>query len=333
MMSGATACQSLETIDISENPIGEKGAKAVITATSIRGASLKVEMKGCALKSEDETCWFDRRFPFGSYTLFLDKPYDRAVFLEILHLAAYDDDCNITDLKYYPFINANAQDICLELQRRPRVVREYSTQISEETKSHDFTEKGIFKSIEKKGKFEATDLTNVRKLFRLFDTDNSNALDRSELWRLLLKLELNENDIICTLDRLFAEYDTDGSGQIEEEEFIAFISTLQLQARQAHMAASEERYFAQIESREASRGGGRRSSLIRDTDKAVRSSKLEPYKPPELGSLKFTFSTAKISSTGVKQQSSDVRSLLNATSALADSITMYECIIVIMATM
>lgn len=56
------------------------------------------------------------------------------------------------------------------------------------------------------------------RVWREFDTDESNAIDRGELADMLQHLGLDVDE--ATLNDLFVEVDTDGSGAIEWKEFL-----------------------------------------------------------------------------------------------------------------
>ena len=62
----------------------------------------------------------------------------------------------------------------------------------------------------------------LRDAFAVFDTDNSGAIDRKELKRLMKKLgqKLSEQE----LDAMMDEVDTNGDGEISFEEFKALMT-------------------------------------------------------------------------------------------------------------
>jgi len=48
----------------------------------------------------DETAWFNSDTPDGAYTLDLSNVYDRAVLVDVLHMAATNDAVRLRKVKY-----------------------------------------------------------------------------------------------------------------------------------------------------------------------------------------------------------------------------------------
>lgn len=91
IFSGIKSCDSLRDVDLSENPIGEEGAKALLPLNLLYGFRVNVAINNCSIRLKDTTCWFDNNVVFKKeYKLDLSKYYDRAVGHEILRIVAKD---------------------------------------------------------------------------------------------------------------------------------------------------------------------------------------------------------------------------------------------------
>jgi hypothetical protein len=78
---------------------------------------------------------------------------------------------------------------------------------------------------------------NLRKLFRLMDTDNDAKLGHVELQRGLLAMGFREAGNPAVIGRLLQELDVDHSGWVTEDEFLQFFQKLQLQSLQSRLQA------------------------------------------------------------------------------------------------
>jgi hypothetical protein len=109
--------KSLCEINIDGNPIGEQGARILMKTVAFEGHRLTISAKNCdiSIKSGQtkfhlEGDCFSRKAlsfllallidPFGEYVLDLSKPYDRAILLELLDIAANDPNVLINTLEY-----------------------------------------------------------------------------------------------------------------------------------------------------------------------------------------------------------------------------------------
>jgi hypothetical protein len=116
--TGIRTNQTLQLIDLSNNPIGEKGLHAAMMLVTEMGDKITVDLRGCSIRTKDSTCWYSTVRPddledyplhhktpeqltgaaaagaggggvgAGAVVLNLSAPYDRAVAIDLLRVAA-----------------------------------------------------------------------------------------------------------------------------------------------------------------------------------------------------------------------------------------------------
>jgi hypothetical protein len=100
ILSAVKDCESLTEVDLSDNPIGEEGARSLLALNLTHGNRVKVDIRNCTLKLKDPTCWFQMHNPRGTYELDLARPYERAICIELLRIVARDKDLEFSNLKF-----------------------------------------------------------------------------------------------------------------------------------------------------------------------------------------------------------------------------------------
>lgn len=55
--------------------------------------------RSCNFRAQDDSAWFTPESPSGPYTLDLGRAYDRAVMVDLLHMAATVDAIRINTVK------------------------------------------------------------------------------------------------------------------------------------------------------------------------------------------------------------------------------------------
>lgn len=219
ILSGVRSCLTLKEVDLTENPIGQEGARALLAMNIHEGHRLSMDFSGCSLRLKDPTCWFDPSKPVNSFSLDLCKPYERSVCIELLRLAAEHDNLKIESFKYCS-------------QEEPTLEKELMLSVYSSKDNPDFKNdvRNSLKSQDQDKIYEiASDIESARnlfrqaadKIFRQYDTDESESLDREELSHLLTQLGLESSKPV--INKLIDTYDTDGSGRVEEDEFIFFL--------------------------------------------------------------------------------------------------------------
>ena len=92
--TGIRCCPQLESVDISNNPIGEYGARALMILNTQYGDRVNVTIKECNLKVKDTTCRFDILNPqvttdCQSYPMHHDSVYMFDYCFHLLDLLIY----------------------------------------------------------------------------------------------------------------------------------------------------------------------------------------------------------------------------------------------------
>ncbi len=262
IFAGVKSCKTLKELDISENPIGEEGARGLLALNITHGDRIKIYIKNCSVRLSDASCWFESFNPKGEYLLSMDNLYERAICFELLDRVSRDKDLEFQRFIYHPTANDGpANDLQLRIfveaatpeSKSPERYDEInlddlnfstanSSQNGEKLKSERGTD-GIIQTLR-------NDMNYVRDLFRdasnrifeQYDTDHSGWLDREELAYILEQLGLqgSSRDLV---DKLFSIYDTDHSGKVEEEEFITFLIDVKKSLEKDNFFHTTNRYF------------------------------------------------------------------------------------------
>ncbi|RYG68846.1 hypothetical protein EON64_04230 [archaeon] len=292
IFAGIKSCESLEEVDLSSNPIGEEGARGLLTLNITYGYRVRVEIKNCSVRIRDSSCWFNPLSPKGEYTLDMSKPYERAIALELMRTVVRDPDLLISKFRYF----ANAADIASNVGTdiNPQVGVRPKLRHQEGDSMQHLTE----------------DIDGVRDLFRetadrifqQYDTDESGSLDRDELTFILEQLGLE--GAWQWVDKLLSIYDTDNSGRVEEDEFISFLLDVKSSYENDLNFSNQMKY-------------------IYDDN----SNNKDPYIPPDQGFVTMKLETNKHNTSSKFVQilsSKQVESLLDASKAVPDSTTLLE---------
>ena len=222
----------LKTLNLRHNPIGERGARAVMDLQVKLGSSAaKIDIGDCAVKLAAPTCWFDPRSPGGYYDLNLSSPYNRAVAIELLRLSADHDAFNINSCTLKDEGGTEVK-IHLEVSSCPSSEAKPSLFEGEVVKSGHRPDALSDAKLDRIRAI-ASDVDKAAKVFKQFDVDDSGALDKHELRQMLRQLGIGES--MTMVRKLLDIYDADGSGTVEEEEFISFLNGIhdgEIKARQ-----------------------------------------------------------------------------------------------------
>ena len=283
---------SLHEVNISENPIGVGGATALLSVNLSEGHRLSIDIRGCSLKVRDPTCWFDATKVSNEFVLKLDSPYERAVCVELLRLAAGSDEYKIEKFTYFESdADANGRDV--EFSFAP-ITR----------KDKGSVDDGSFEPKENVLYDMAADIHNpnshfrmtFRQMFQQYDTNSSGGLDWREL--LVVLEDLGMESSLEVVQKLLLVYDTDCSGIIEEEEFIHFLLDVQKQKDsidEAHGIFGRFMYDSSSKNK-------------------------QPYLPPSKGKVRITYHGHKTKPDFVKTASNtEIQALLEASKSTADS--------------
>lgn len=161
----------LRKVDISNNPIGDAGARALMQLPLIVGNRLEIISNNCNLRIVDESCWFRQDEMLGSYTLQLDRCYDRAIAFYVLQTVARHNTIVMSDIQYEGPSGKRRNSI-----RRSKIIIEQAM-ISDKEPYLTAAQRVVLENLERL-KRSAEDIKRATELFRTYDLDNSGEIDR-----------------------------------------------------------------------------------------------------------------------------------------------------------
>lgn len=218
---------TLRSVKLDGNPIGEGGGRVLMQIPLMIGSRVKVTAGGCNFLMRDIDSKFDMTAPDGFYELDMQRPYERAIALKLLKLVASRPSYVFTRFAYLPAgltpvlpatsvaskkttSLTKATEYRIPLNARNVKLVKVSTQVNLD--SFDDQQKDTLANLRRIEKC-AGDLDQARKLFEQYDADGSGALDRDELYKLLidvgLRLDMNSFEHAVEL------VDVDGSGELD----------------------------------------------------------------------------------------------------------------------
>eukprot|EP00981_Chlorochromonas_danica_P015799 scaffold14461_cov250-Ochromonas_danica.AAC.9 len=315
---GIKSCESLHTVDLSGNPIGEEGARAVLALNISYGHRVKVDIKNSSVRLKDATAWFQPNQPIGDYLLDLSKPYDRAVCIELTRIVARDPELVITKFRW--FDNESEAQTASDAEVGSAVTGgiEIRAEIASKATALDPTNE-LDSNMLHISTDTARDLfrETANRLFEQFDRDGSGSLDREELISILDQLGLD--DSWAWVDKLLSIYDTDHSGRVEEDEFVGFLLDVKAMMENEISGSSSIKYIYDANQKPS-------TSTTSSTTAPL------PYLPPNTGFMVMAVENRQqgsgISGPGNKfiqiLSSKQVESLLNASKEVPDGSTLIE---------
>lgn len=261
-----TICQSiilndsLEEVYMDGNPIGEQGAKSLmLVALSIRQPLTAFSAKNCNASIKDPRCsfitpitagasgkpqYFDCEYPMGSYELYLDYPFHRAIALALLDIASRHVGFVIKNATYEP---AGA---CWEKSGGQAATKigavehlEFITMFSTERSKHlSPSESDVLQYFEMCLKllqdreavmhhfYDMADTREGSDVAYASDSESSDEgvenreyeLGRLEFFSLMHKIGFNRMTM-SEVDDILLLYDLDGSNSIGLEEFLEYV--------------------------------------------------------------------------------------------------------------
>lgn len=216
---GARESKSLKYLNIDGNPIGEAGARILMTLPVSRGNTLKFSARDCDVAIKYPNCLYNSTAPAGDYRLDLSNPYQQAVCLDLLDAVAKNSSYHFGDCRYFEKIDD---------------VKNYNQLVF----SH-FSEPISVKHITLRSKREVTDLAinmqvsedieACRQRFFDFDTENKGELSTNQFFSLIDDLGFVFTHKMKAM--AMSIYDSDHSGSIEYEEYMDFISKMKSDAQ------------------------------------------------------------------------------------------------------
>lgn len=204
---GARETSSLKYLDLDGNPIGEAGARALMTIPLICGGRLDFSAKGCDLTLKSNQIILNRRDPVGRYELNMKSDYGRAVLFDIFDIVANHPSLIVSSYS----ISQDEGKKWENLAFKKAVIKK------ESLTSRELKELARQKSIMEISQNE----DQIIELFEKFDEDGSGELDAGEFAALL-----SEFGILCTEkegEAIMKSIDTDGGGLLELNEIMAYV--------------------------------------------------------------------------------------------------------------
>eukprot|EP01038_Epipyxis_sp_PR26KG_P009185 gene9185-12389_t len=99
LLVGIRENKSIQTFIIDGNPMGEEGARMLVRLAKSDGSRLKISAKVCDFTVKSNSVK-NLNAPGGEHRLNLSLPYERAVFLELLSIAAANPALEFTHFQY-----------------------------------------------------------------------------------------------------------------------------------------------------------------------------------------------------------------------------------------
>jgi Ca2+-binding EF-hand superfamily protein len=216
---GARENKSLTYLNIDGNPIGEAGARILMTLPVTRGNSLKFSARDCDVKIKHTKCAYNSNAPAGVYRLDLSDPYEQAVFLDLLDNIAKNSSYHFSNECKYFEKGDDAKSY------EPLVFSHFAEPLSMETITDRSKKELLNLNV---NMVISNDVEACRKTFLDFDTENKGELQSDQFFALIDSLGfLMSNNMKAMLMNV---YDNDHSGAIEYEEYMDFISKMNMDA-------------------------------------------------------------------------------------------------------
>lgn len=239
LCAGVIENQGIEEIVFDGNPIGSKGADAIMMIPLILAGRVKVSAEQCNLKVKDQSCWFDFDKLPAKYMLKMEDHFERAVALLLLHLVAAHHTIVLQKLEYDPVNNfevvvkaaENSEAEWIGATGKKKAAKKVivSTVETVSLEAIKISRESIFDSrqaavAEKMRQMISAsgDTTGAIRLFEDADLDHSGGIDKEELNVLMLSLGIQLTDY--RLRETMSKYDTDGTGFVEIGEFLQFLA-------------------------------------------------------------------------------------------------------------
>jgi len=212
--AGIMENSALEEVVLDSNPIGEKGATALMMIPLIHFGRVKLSAKQCNLTIKDANCWFNFNKLPGKYLLKMGQPYDRAVALVLLRLVAFHHSCVFQKVEYDStglFLDAsslNGHVNGASSHGKPAVsagggagagagrhTKEIPLAARYHNREHlfDDSQRRILTKMTRMIDGSA-DAIHAMKLFKEVDVDGSNGIDQHELELLMTSLGIHLSD-------------------------------------------------------------------------------------------------------------------------------------------
>ena len=219
IVSGIRSCRTLNFMDISNNPIGERGAQAVMMLITDIGERVRMDIRGCSIRTKDDSCWYDPERIDDTYKLNMAQPYQRTVAIELLRAAASSKDkYNIVDPKYYS--DDSPAPLVLDLQVAKDVAcDEYENSLKPPRQMTDIVQQSL------NSKNRATLLQEIDAGYDKITKplERNSKINSEQMSKLLNYIGWGYFENLPS--HIFASYDADSTRLISLDEFKEFVTT------------------------------------------------------------------------------------------------------------
>lgn len=304
ILSGVVSCESLAEVDLSKNPIGEYGARLLLSIEMKYGDRVKVDIRNCHLRVRDPTCWFDPVKPQKEYVLKLHEPYARCICIQLIRLmASTNAEHSVESFQYMGPDESVYRDLELVLYS----AAEAKLAAAEKDGGHLSPREAEAQIEEARNMYRET----ASRIFHQYDADNSGGIDRDELATVLVQIGMDGSSAV--VNQLMNIYDTDGSGLVEEEEFAAFLLDVKTGTAEAADEKPGDRY------------------LYMKDDYIKAGARPTPYFPPDCGTVHLKLHIDK-SKEVVHQHISrrSVETMLDASKSSEDRSAIFDYALTVM---
>ena len=98
--AGVIENKTIRNVFLDGNPIGSQGSKILMLVPLIVGSRVKISGARCNISIKDPGCPYDFVHILGSYELNMEDPFERAIFMMLIHITSTHHTYNFTSVEY-----------------------------------------------------------------------------------------------------------------------------------------------------------------------------------------------------------------------------------------
>lgn len=234
----STACVSLcigigqnlamKEICLDENPVGLRGAAAIMNLPMIVGDRVRVSAASCNTQLKDSSCFYDPSNIVGSYLLDLSQPFQRAVAFSILQTVAAHSTCIIQKIALQA-LRDTEKKTAFPVYLKEEKLELVQSVASDKEEYFDASQRHALQSL-RLLEAAAADVSKATALFYEADLDNSGELDRVELQLILARLGIDAANNPKRFADIMSLFDLDGSGMMGMTDFLSLVKSQRVEA-------------------------------------------------------------------------------------------------------
>lgn len=223
---GAGQNRAMTRLVLDENPIGEKGARAVMNLPLVAGDRVSVSAVACNTKLKDAACFYDPANVVGVYKLDLSKAFHRAVAFSVLQIVAAHSTCVIQKATFANVREGRGPLVSFAKEEKLELMLSVA---SDKEQYFDEEQKAVLAGL-RLLEAAASDVTKATQLFHEADLDNSGELDRYEMQLILARLGIGAANNPKRFADIMGLFDLDGSGLMGLDDFLSLVKSQRLEA-------------------------------------------------------------------------------------------------------